>query len=384
MKKLLCIIICLTLCCLTGCGDETVSSAITSTDSTKAPIEAVVPHKTVVLRDNSVTNSELEIAYLSAFTQISYYVETSGKEYEIIETTEQNALTDMIAQAVDGAKTFICIGSIFSEAVKLCSQSYANLNFVIFDGIIPENEVAKNVLQFSFAYDEAGFIIGYGLVNAGMRNIGFISEQPGYYENEIIKGIVAGAGYAANEKNNPPVSSDVSSTVSSNVSSAVTSPSPNKTEIKITIEKYLLNNLNAAQMTTALDIRKDLKNFRLVCIGDTAASTLAEHPGQFYMLTDSSVEYPRKHLQFGIGGEFDIIGELEKISTAGDGWAATYGGRTVRLSVAQGNITFPVFKLSTTNLAKAKAILSNPTTDLNSDRMKKGYGYVTQTEYKAS
>ncbi len=379
LRKLICITICLLLLTFTGCDKENASSVGSVTETVNPPIQAVTPYKTVIFRQKTKSDTPLDSAYITAYTQSLSYAENSGKEFEVFETDEQNALTDMISQAVSGAKTFICFGNIYSDAVELCSQSYANLNFILFDGTIPENKVQKNVLQFTFAYDEAGFVMGYCLVNAGIRNIGFVADEMGYYESEIIKGITAGAGYAANEKNNPPVSS------SSDASSIQSTPAvTNKPTVNVTIEKYLLSNLNESQITTALDIRKDLKNLRIVCIGDNAAASLVAHPGQFYMLTDSDTEYPRKHLQFGIGGVFDIIPELEKLSTAGEGWASAYGGRTVRLSVMQENIIFPVFKLSTTNLSKAKAVLTDPTTDLNSDRMKKGFGYVTQTEYKAS
>lgn len=381
MRKILSVFLCILLLILSGCGGNEASSSVSSIQPLN-PLTTVDPYKIVIMKQKGVTEENaLFTSYEAALTQAKQYAQNSGMMFETHESTADLALNDMINQAVSGAKIFICIGNIFSSAVSLCSQSYKNLNFILFDGTIPQNEVSKNVLQFSFAYDEAGFILGYCLVNAGMRNIGFAANSISDYEECILRGIVAGAGYAANEKNNPPQTSSAISSEGS-VSSVTSIPSvTQQNKVSVTIEKYILSSLNDDAFTVALDLRKDLKNLRLVCIGDNAAQKVTAHPAQFYIFTDCSIEYSRKHAQFGIGGEFDIFPHLELLSTAGEGWANTYGGKTVRFSVSDANILFPVFKMSHTNLNKAKAILAQSTTDLNSDKMKKGFGYVTQTEY---
>lgn len=388
MKKIFSLILCLLLL-FTGCSSESASSVtdnVSSTASTPSPFVPIEPHKLVLMQQKLDETSKLGQAYATAYNQALTFAQSYNMEIENVISTEETALEDMIAQAVNGAKHFICIGSIFSTPVELCSKSYNNLNFVIFDGNIPQKQIAKNVLQVSFAYDEAGFIIGYGLVNAGMRNIGFVSEGIDHYENEILKGIQAGAGYAANEINTPQTNTNSSSetTDSSQAVNSISDTLNQKPKASVTIEKYDLSKLTNEQFTLAMDIRKDLKNFRLVCIGNSTANSVTQHPGQFYIFTDSDIVNSRKYIQFSIGGEFDLIPELEKLATAGDGWSTTYGGRTIRLSIAEGNIVFPVFKMSTANLNKAKTILSLPSTDLNSGNFLNGFGYVTQTQYNSA
>lgn len=380
MKKLISVIVCLAIILLTGCSSS--PSDTTSLQTVNSELSVVTPYKTVIMKQqNGTVDKGTEPAYKSAGVQALDFAKNSGSEFTEIETTKETAVSDIISQAVQGAKTFICIGKDLTDAVLLCSQSYQNLNFVLFDGYIAANELPKNVLQFSFAYEEAGFVIGYSLVYAGIRNIGFAADDMGVYERQILNGIIMGSGYAANEKNNPLPQAAPEGTESSDTVSSQPPVTVNRNPVKITVEKYDLSALGNDGFIKALDTRKTQNNMRIVCIGDKVADIVSAHTGGFYMFTDSAVEYSRKYAQVEFSDQIDILSELEMISTAGEGWAQTYGKRSVKFTIADGKVLFPIFKLSNVYYTNATGALSANRNDLSSDRLVNGYGYVTETDY---
>lgn len=112
---------------------------------------------------------------------------------------------DTIETAVDnGAKIIVCPGYLPEEAVYIAQSKYPKVNFILVDGTVHNSDysdftVKANVMQITFAEEQAGFLAGYAAVRDGYNRLGFIGGEA---EDAVIRfgyGFVQGADYAAIE-----------------------------------------------------------------------------------------------------------------------------------------------------------------------------------------
>lgn len=104
----------------------------------------------------------------------------------------------------NGAKIIVCPGYLPEEAVYYAQNEYPKVNFILLDGAVHNTDytdftVKANVMQISFAEEQAGFLAGYSAVRDGYNRLGFIGGEA---EDSVIRfgyGFVQGADYAAIE-----------------------------------------------------------------------------------------------------------------------------------------------------------------------------------------
>ncbi|MGN1081556.1 MAG: BMP family ABC transporter substrate-binding protein [Acutalibacteraceae bacterium] len=322
----------------------------------------------VISGDSSQTDCSegLALHYQNTLKQAESFAESSGMDFESITSSKDRAVSDIVSCAINGASVIVCVGRQFSEAVRQCSQSYTYIDFILFDGMIAEGDTPDNVLQISFFVEEIGFIYGYALARSNITNIGFLAERKDGETEKFLSGAALGAQTFAAEKAAAAAESD----------NAV---SPNAKAAKITITEIYTENMSENELTELLDERKEKKYMRIICLGEKQVKAVAEYGTDFTVLSDCSYDYKNLAAYFEISGSYDITSELELTVTAGDGWAETYGKRTVNLTLEDGYLTVPSFKLSKTFLNAALALLADlPAEAFEADLDK--YAYVTVSE----
>lgn len=192
VKRILSIICILMMLCvmLPGCGKD------------KAKDE---PCDVVLITDfGTVTDNGFNQA---AWEGVKQYAEEAGLSYDFYQP-EDTDIESILAQfkrgAANGAKLFVCPGSMLEVPVYQAQQKYDDCSFILIDGA-PHNEentetlIGANTSVISFAEEQAGFLAGYAAVRDGYRGLGFVGGKP---VDPVIRygyGFVQGADYAAIE-----------------------------------------------------------------------------------------------------------------------------------------------------------------------------------------
>lgn len=116
-----------------------------------------------------------------------------------------DSYNEAIKKAVKkGAKVIVCPGYLPEEAVYYAQNDYPKVDFILLDGAVHNHDytdftIKANVMQISFAEEQAGFLAGYAAVRDGYTRLGFIGGEA---EDAVIRfgyGFVQGADYAAIE-----------------------------------------------------------------------------------------------------------------------------------------------------------------------------------------
>lgn len=142
-----------------------------------------------------------------AWDGIKKYADEHEIGYEYYQPKEAvlNSYNDAIKKAVkNGAKIIVCPGYLPEEAVYYAQNDYSKVHFILLDGAVHNHDytdftVKANVMQISFAEEQAGFLAGYAAVRDGYTRLGFIGGEA---EDAVIRfgyGFVQGADYAAIE-----------------------------------------------------------------------------------------------------------------------------------------------------------------------------------------
>lgn len=128
-----------------------------------------------------------------------------GYEYYQPKEAVLDSYNEQIKKAVKkGAKVIVCPGYLPEEAVYYAQNEYPKINFILLDGSVHNHDftdftIKANVMQISFAEEQAGFLAGYAAVRDGYTRLGFIGGEA---EDAVIRfgyGFVQGADYAAIE-----------------------------------------------------------------------------------------------------------------------------------------------------------------------------------------
>ena len=143
----------------------------------------------------------------AAWEGIRAYAEENGIAYTYYnpEGTDTESIMAQFKRGVtNGAKLFVCPGTMLEVPVYLAQEKYKDASFILIDGE-PHSEdgaeirIGDNVSAITFAEEEAGFLAGYAAVRDGYTGLGFMGGIP---VDPVIRygyGFVQGADYAAIE-----------------------------------------------------------------------------------------------------------------------------------------------------------------------------------------
>ena len=108
----------------------------------------------------------------------------------------ESAREDRLRQMADaGATAIIGVGFAYSDSVNAVAPDYPDVAFGVVDGVDPDEEANDNVAYFSFAANEASFLVGVAAAETTQsKTVGFV----GGVHNDLIKGFEA--GYTAGVK----------------------------------------------------------------------------------------------------------------------------------------------------------------------------------------
>ena len=115
----------------------------------------------------------------------------------------ENTITDAI---MDGYQTVICTGFEYYYAVSELSESFSDVEFILFDAFVTEDR--SNVTSIVFDDFDAGFLAGYISASAGHRNLGFLGAVGIDSTVNCSNGYISGICKAA--ENNPDDEFEVS------------------------------------------------------------------------------------------------------------------------------------------------------------------------------
>ncbi|MCR1808589.1 BMP family lipoprotein, partial [Haploplasma modicum] len=122
-------------------------------------------------------------------------------------TSDYEAAIDLAVKR--GAKIVITPGFYFEVPIFNAQDKYPNVKFVILDGS-PHNgkkddanvaKIGDNTLSIFFQEEQAGFLAGYAAVLEGFTKLGYMGGIPVPAVQRFGIGWIAGAYYAAKEKN---------------------------------------------------------------------------------------------------------------------------------------------------------------------------------------
>ncbi len=143
----------------------------------------------------------------AAWEGIRKYAEESGITYDYYcpeDTDTDSILTQFKRGEANGARLFVCPGTMLEVPVYIAQKKYSDCSFILIDGEPhsedgTDYETADNVSVITFAEEEAGFLAGYAAVRDGYKGLGFMGGIP---VDPVIRygyGFVQGADYAAIE-----------------------------------------------------------------------------------------------------------------------------------------------------------------------------------------
>lgn len=143
----------------------------------------------------------------SAWEGVVEYAEANSITYAYYRPTEDSteARVESIKTAIEkGAKTVVCPGYLFEEAIYDVQDQYADVNFLLLDGE-PHNadystyKTAANVHNILYHEEQAGYFAGYAAVKDGYTKLGFLGGMAVPAVVRYGYGFVQGADAAAAE-----------------------------------------------------------------------------------------------------------------------------------------------------------------------------------------
>lgn len=191
-KKWLIIVCVIAMLMMCGCQNSSVDEP-----ERQAQVVLITDYGTV--DDNSFNQA--------AWEGIKMYAEETGISYDYYspEDTDNDSIMKQFKRGVkNGAKLFVCPGSMLEVPVYLAQKKYDDQSYILIDGA-PHNEdntetlIRENVSVITFAEEEAGFLAGYAAVRDGYKGLGFIGGMPIEPVIRYGYGFVQGADYAAIE-----------------------------------------------------------------------------------------------------------------------------------------------------------------------------------------
>lgn len=204
MKKTLALVLALALvfslaACSGGGGAATPAPTATPTASAAAGYELALVTDVGNIDDKSFNEG--------AWNGMKGYAEANSVTYAYYRPSEDSTearvetMKDAIAK---GAKTIVCPGYLFEDAVYEMQTAYPDVNFLLLDGEphTPDYvtyETTSNTHCILYKEEQAGYLAGYAAVKDGYTKLGFVG---GVAVPAVIRygyGFVQGADAAAKE-----------------------------------------------------------------------------------------------------------------------------------------------------------------------------------------
>lgn len=135
---------------------------------------------------------------------VKVYAEENGITYGYFKPSEDStdARIEQITAAIDkGAKTIVCPGYLFQEAIEISQEMYPDVNFLFLDfqSDWMANGATPNTHCIVYKEEQAGYFAGYATVKDGYKKLGFLG---GIAVPAVVRygfGFVQGAEAAALE-----------------------------------------------------------------------------------------------------------------------------------------------------------------------------------------
>lgn len=180
-----------------------------SASPTAAPSESVAPaadsYEIALVTD--VGNIDDKSFNEGAWTGVKQFAEDKGVTYAYYRPSEDSTearvetMKDAIAK---GAKTIVCPGYLFEDAVYEMQSAYPDVNFLLLDGEphTPDYatyETTSNTHCILYKEEQAGYLAGYAAVMEGYTKLGFLGGMAVPAVVRYGYGYVQGADAAAKE-----------------------------------------------------------------------------------------------------------------------------------------------------------------------------------------
>lgn len=186
MKKLLASLLVLSMA-LAGCGGS----------STATPEIALITDAGNI-NDKSFNQSAWEA--VEQFVKDNGGSEEIGYKYYKPANFDTAGYSDSIDEAIEnGAKTIVCPGFKFNDAVDAKQSEYPDVNFIFIDSTPTSGKIEKNVYCALYAEQESGYLAGYAAVKDGYTKLGFMGGMALPAVMRFGYGFVQGANDAAKE-----------------------------------------------------------------------------------------------------------------------------------------------------------------------------------------
>lgn len=195
MKKLVSLLCMISMLAITvvGCGSKQNSE---SGKSNGAEIALVCATGTI---DDKSFNQ-------GAWEGLKQYADENGityKDYKPSDSSDSAIQNAMELAIAGGAKIVVCPGFLFSVPLFNIQEKYKDVTFIQLDGTPTDEKdnpvISDNVIAYTYAEEEAGFLAGYAAVKDGYRNLGFMGGMAVPSVVRFGYGYVQGAEYAAKE-----------------------------------------------------------------------------------------------------------------------------------------------------------------------------------------
>ncbi len=199
MKKLISLL--LVLCMLFA-----LAACSSTEEKTEAPAEEAASDTYEIALVTDVGNIDDKSFNEGTWNGVVEYSEANSKTYAYYRPSEDSteARVETIGTAIDkGAKTVVCPGYLFEEAIFQIQDKYPDVNFLLLDGEPHDADynykTGANVHCILYKEEQAGYLAGYAAVKDGYTKLGFLG---GMAVPAVIRygyGFVQGADAAAAE-----------------------------------------------------------------------------------------------------------------------------------------------------------------------------------------
>jgi basic membrane protein A len=201
MKKALALILAsaLVFAVMTGCSGKKTGNASDSNLNKDGTYELVLVTDVGNIDDQSFNQS--------CWEAVKQYGIANGVDYAYYRPSEDSttARIEAMTTAIDkGAKTIVCPGYLFEDAVYEMQTKYPDVNFILIDGEphtadYSTYKTEKNVYCILYQEEQAGYLAGYAAVKDGYTDLGFCGGMAVPAVVRYGYGFVQGADAAAKE-----------------------------------------------------------------------------------------------------------------------------------------------------------------------------------------
>lgn len=176
---------------LVGCGSKTDSASTNK------------PELALVTALNSIDDKSFNQGSWEGLKQYADENNISYKYYQSPDSSVTSVQSTIALAITGGAKVVVCPGYLFEVPLYNIQDEYPDVTFVLLDGTPNDGngntKIGDNVICYTYAEEQAGFLAGYAAVMDGNRTLGFMG---GVATPAVVRfgfGYIQGAEYAAKE-----------------------------------------------------------------------------------------------------------------------------------------------------------------------------------------